>query len=147
MSVDLWFLVAFVLVWIAGPGTQALFLIAPKLHHKIGLSEEGTFKSEFRWFLLDERAIATADMTQFVSGVAFIWLALLGNQSGLIYGVYACACYVYVSVLAVSRWYLLRQNQLSPLATGQLPFYVSYMLILNVFGLYGLYYLWGLALS
>ena len=145
MTVDLWFLVVFVFAWIAGPVTQALFLVAPKFHHKIGLSEEGTLKREFRWFLLDERAIATADMTQFVSGVAFIWLALLGKQSGLVFGLYSCACYVYVSVLAVSRWHLFGKNQLSPLATGQLPFYTAYMVLFNLFGLFGLYYLWGLA--
>ena len=99
MEVNVWFLVVFVLTWIAGPVTQLLFLIAPKFHHKLGMTEDGALKPEFRWFLLDEKAIAIADMTYFVSGVAFIWLTLLGNQTALIFGLYSCACYVYIAVL------------------------------------------------
>ena len=145
MSVDVWFFVVFVLAWIAGPVTQALFLVAPKLHHKIGLTEESALKTEFRWFLIDEKAIATADMTQLFSGGAFIWLALLGKPPALIFGLYSCACYVYISILAVARWHLFGKNQLSPLSAAQLPFYIAYMGLFNLFGLYGLYYLWSLA--
>ncbi len=145
MLVDVWFLVVFVLLWIAAPVTQVLFLIAPKLHHRLGMTEERALKPEFRWFLLDERAIAVADMTYFASGAAFILLTLLGNQAALIFGLYSCACYVYVAVLALSRWHLFGKNQLSPISKGQLPFYMAYMLVFLAFGLFGLNYLWGLA--
>ena len=145
MEVSVWLLVVFVLLWIAGPVTQVLFLVAPKLHHKLGMTEDGALNPEFRWFLLDEKAIAIADMTYFVSGAAFIWLALLGKQSALIFGLYSCACYVYIAPLAISRWLLFGRNQLSPISSGQLPFYMAYMVLFLAFGLYGLYYLWGLA--
>lgn len=147
MEVSVWFLVVFVLVWVAGPVTQLLFLIAPKLHHKIGMTEDNALEPEFRWFLLDEKAIAVADMTHLVSGAAFIWLALLGSQAAPIFGIYNSATYVYIGVLAISRWNLFGKNQLSPISKGQLPFYVAYMVVLLAFGLYGLFYLWGLVQS
>ena len=145
MEVNIWFVVVFVLVWIAGPVTQLLFLVAPKLHHKLGMTEDNAFNPEFRWFLLDEKAIAIADMTYFVSGGAFIWLALLGNQTALIFGLYSCACYVYVALLAISRWRLFGKNHLSPISRGQVPIYMVYMAVFLLFGLYGLFYLWSLA--
>ena len=145
MEVHIWFVVVFVLVWIAGPVTQLLFLVAPKLHHKLGMTEDNAFNPEFRWFLLDEKAIAIADMTYFVSGGAFIWLALLGNQTALIFGLYSCACYVYVALLAISRWRLFGKNHLSPISRGQVPIYMVYMAVFLLFGLYGLFYLWSLA--
>ncbi len=145
MEVNTWFLVVFVIAWIAAPVTQVIFLIAPKFHHKLGMTEDGAFKPEFRWFLLDEKAIAIADMTYFLSGAAFIWLALLGKQSALIFGLYSCACYVYIAPLAISRWLLLGKNQLSPISSKQLPVYMGYMVFFLVFGLFGLFYLWGLA--
>ena len=145
MDISVWFLVVFVLIWIAGPVTQVLFLVAPKLHHHLGMTEDDALKPEFRWFLLDERAIAIADMTYFISGAAFIWLALLGNQAALVFGLYSCACYVYVAPLAISRWLLFGKNQMSPISKTQLPIYMAYMVLFIVFGLYGLFYLWGLA--
>jgi hypothetical protein len=145
MEVSVWFLVVFVLAWVAGPVTQIIFLIAPKLHHKLGMTEGGALKPEFRWYLLDEKAIATADMTHFLSGAAFIWLALLGKQSAVIFGLYSCACYVYVAPLAISRWHLFGKNQLSPISSAQLPIYIAYMAFFLAFGLLGLFYLWGLA--
>ena len=145
MDISVWFLLVFVLIWIAGPVTQLLFLVAPKLHHKLGMTEDGALEPEFRWFLLDEKAIAIADMTQFISGGAFIWLALLGDQAALIFGLYNCACYVYVATLAISRWLLFGKNQFSPISKRQLPMYMAYMGFFIVFGVYGLFYLWGLA--
>ena len=145
MEINAWFLALFVLIWIAVPVTQVLFLIAPELHHKLGLTEDSALSPEFRWFLLDEKAIAISDLTYFVSGGAFICLALLGKPSAVIFGLYSCACYVYVPPFAISRWYLFGKNQLSPIAKKQLPAYVAYMVLLFVFGMYGLFYLWGLA--
>ena len=145
MTVSVSFLVFFVIAWVASPVTQALFLTAPKLHHKLGMTEDRAFEPEFRWFLLDEKAIAIADMTYLVSGAVFIGLALSGSQAAIIFGLYSCACYVYIAVLAISRWRLFGENDLSPISKGQLPVYVAYMVVFLVFGLYGLFYLWGLA--
>ena len=145
MEVGAWFFAIFVLAWVAAPVTQVLFLVAPQLHHKLGMTEDRALRPEFRWFLLDEKAIAIADMTYFVSGGAFIWLALSGNPTALIFGLYSCACYVYIAVLAISRWRLFGKNQLSPISRAQLPIYMAYMVLFLIFGLYGLFYLWGLA--
>ena len=145
MSIGTWFLFLFVLMWIAGPATQVLFLVAPKLHHKLGMTEDNALKPEFRWFLLDEKAIAIADMTCLVSGGLFIWLALLRSQAALIFGLYSCACFVYIAPLAISRWLLFGKNRLSPISKRQLPVFMGYMLVFLLFGLYGLFYLWGLA--
>ncbi len=145
MEISVWFLAVFVLIWIGGPVTQLLFLVAPKLHHKLGMTEDNALNPEFRWFLLDEKAIAIADMTHFISGGAFIWLALLGHDTALIFGLYSCACYVYVAPLAISRWLLFGKNQLSPISRVQVPVYMVYMVLYLVFGLYGVFYLWGLA--
>lgn len=147
MEISSWFMTVFVLLWIAAPLTQLLFLVAPKLHYKLGMTEANAIKPEFKWFLLDEKAIAIADMTYFVSGGAFIWLALLGSPTALIFGLYSCACYVYIAPLAISRWLLFGKYQLSPLSKGQAPIYMAYMVSFLVFGLYGLFYLWGLAQS
>ena len=107
------------------------------------MTEDEALKPEFRWFLLDEKATAIADLTYFVSGGAFIWLALLGNQAALIFGLYSCACYVYIAPLAISRWHLLGKNHLSPMSRAQAPIYMAYMAVFFCFGLYGLFYLWG----
>ena len=147
MEVSAWFLAIFVIVWIAAPGTQLLFLAAPKLYHRLGVTEDKALRPEFRWFLLDEKSIAIADLTYLFSGGAFILLALRENPAALIFGLYSCTCYVYVAPLAISRWLLLGRNQLSPMSRGQMPIYMAYMITLFVFGLYGLFYLWGLARS
>ena len=145
METSTWFITVFVLVWLAGSTTQILFLVAPKLHHKLGLTEAKALEPDFRWFILDEKAIAYADITHAISGLAFIVLALSGDRTALIFGLYSCACYVYISCLAVSRWLMLGKEGISPLDPKQHSFYFSYMGLLLLFGLYGLYYLWGLA--
>ncbi len=145
MTVSTWFLIVFVLLWIAGPVTQVLFLVAPKLHHRLGMTEADALKPEFRWFLLDEKAIAIADLTYLVSGFVFIWLALLGDDTALIFGLYTCACYVYIASLTIPRWILLSMHGLNPAPRSQLVVYISYMVLFGLFGLYGLFYLWGLA--
>lgn len=145
MEVAVWFVVVFVIMWVAGPLGQVLFLIAPKLHHRLGMTEANALKPEFRWFLLDERAIAYADLTYLVSGIAFIWLAVLGNRTALIFGLYTCACYVYIAALTIPRWLLLTRDGLNPAPREQLAVYIAYMVLYCSFGLYGLFYLWGLA--
>ena len=141
----MWFITVFVLSWLAGPATQMLFLFAPKLHHKLGLTEENALNPEFKWFMLDEKAIAIADVTYFISGIIFVVLALQGDSAATIFGLYTCACYVYISSFAVPRWLLLGKNGLSPMQPKQMPAYFSYMVFFFLFGLYGLYYLWGVA--
>ena len=127
-----------------GPVTQLLQLVAPTLHHKLGLTEENALRPEYTWFLLDERAIAIADMTYLIAGGLFIWMSLLGNSMALIFGIYTCSCYVFVSVLVISRWMLLSRFELNPSSGRQLVVYVCYMLFYLVFGLVGLFYLWDL---
>ena len=144
MEVNAWFIAFFVLMWIVGPLTQLLQLIAPELHHRLGLTEAGALKPEFKWYLLEERAIAYADLTCLVSGIAFVWLALLDKSSALIFGLYSCACYVYAASISIPRWLLLAKHELSPQPGRQMPAYVSYMVLYLLFGLYGLFYLWGL---
>ncbi|UCH47874.1 MAG: hypothetical protein JSU95_17800, partial [Betaproteobacteria bacterium] len=132
MEISTWFVVVFILMWIAGPGTQLLQLVAPKLHHKLGLTEADAFKPEFKWFLLEQKAIAFADMTYLVSGIAFIWLALLGNKTALIFGLYSCACYVYFAATFIPSTLLLTKNNLSPVSGKQLGWYLFYAVLFLV---------------
>ena len=145
LEVNAWFLAVFVLIWAAGPLTQVLQLIAPRLHHRLGMTEADAFKPEFKWYLLEERAIAYADLTCLGAGAAFVWLALLGNRAALVFGLYTCACYVYIASISVPRWLLLTKHGLGPLRGGQLAAYISFMALIFLFGLYGLAYLWSLA--
>lgn len=142
MEIGFWFICIFTLTWLLGPVTQVLFLAAPRFHHKIGMTEDKALKPEFKWFLLDEKAIAIADMTHLFAGCAFIWLALIGNKWALLFGLYSCSCYVYIALLAISRWRLFGQNQISPISAAQLPFYMAYMGVFLAFGMYGLVYMW-----
>ena len=114
VEIDTWFIVVFILLWVAGPVTQLLQLVAPKLHLKLGLTETDAFKPEFKWFLLDEKGIAIGDMTYFASGAVFIWLALVENETALIFGLYSCACYVYIAAFSTSRMLLLTKHGLYP---------------------------------
>lgn len=145
MEISAGFIAIFTLMWIAGPLTQVLFLAAPKLHHKLGLMEADAYKPEYRWYLLEERAIAYADMTKVISGIVFVWLALLGIPAASIFGLYVCACYVYIASISIPRWLLLSRDSLSPLPRKQLAIYISYMVLFLLFGLYGLSYLWDSA--
>ncbi len=145
MNASVWFIIVFALVWMAGPLTQVLFLTAPRFHHKLGLTEADVYEPRFKWYLLEERAIAYADLTNLVSGIAFLSLALLGERLALVFGLYSCACYVYIASISIPRWLMLAKHDLCPLPGRQLPFYVAYMALYCLFGLYGLFYLWGLA--
>lgn len=145
MKIDTWFIVVFIIMWAAGPATQLLQLLAPKLHMKLGLMESDAFKPEFKWFLLDERGIAIGDMTFLVSGVAFIWLALLDNDTAIIFGLYSCACYVYFASFSIPRMLLLSRYDLFPAPKTYSGVFVIYMGAFLLFGLYGLFYLWMLA--
>ena len=141
MEVSTWFILVFVLMWVAGPLTQLLFLIAPKLHYKLGLME-----AEFKWYLLEEKALAIADMSYLASGAAFVSLAARQRHG--------CAVRtVYLRRLCVLRSDLYTKNrfghpaQMSPVSKEQLGVYLSYACLYLLFGLYGLFYLWGLTQS
>ena len=68
MQISLWFIILFSFMLIIGPITQLLQLIAPKLHMKLGLQEAKAFEPEFKWFLLEEKAVAIADMSFLITG-------------------------------------------------------------------------------
>jgi len=99
MEVSVWFIVVFVIMWAIGPATQVLQLIAPKLHFKLGLMEKAAFEPEFKWFLLEQRGIAYADLTFCFTAIVFVWLAIAGSKTALIFGLYTSACYVYFATL------------------------------------------------
>lgn len=145
MEVSNWFVIAFLLFWIAGPLTQFLQLVAPRLHQKLGMTEARAFEPEFKWYLLEERAIAIADMTWLVSGIAFFVLLLNDSRHALIFGLYNCACYVYIAAISIPRWLFLVKHGLGPMEGAQLKAFMIYMASFLLFGLYGLVYLWGLA--
>jgi len=143
MEIGVWFIVFFIIMWALGPATQALQLIAPKLHSKLGLMEKAAFEPEFKWFLLEQRGTAYADLTFFFSGIVFVWLALAGSPTAPIFGLYSCACYVYFATLYLAQFVLLSQHNLHPVSKGQIGVYVAYAGLFLFFGLYGLFYLWG----
>ena len=145
MEISTWFVVLFALAWIANPLTQLLQLVAPKLHHELGMTEADAFKPENKWYLLEERAIAIADMSYLVAGLAFLVLVMLDNRTALIFGIYNCACYVYIGLISIPRWLLLVKHELGPLKGNQLGAYMAYMIVFMMFGLYGMVYLWGVA--
>lgn len=147
MEISPWFIGAFALAWVANPLTQLLQLVAPKLHYKLGMTEADAFKSENKWYLLEERAIAMADMSYLVAGLAFLVLAMMNERSALLFGIYNCACYVYMALISIPRWLLLAKHELGPLKGNQLGAYMAYMIVFLLFGLYGMVYLWGVAMA
>ena len=142
MRVDLWFMVLFSIFFIIGPLTQFLQLVAPKLHRKMGLMEANAFKPEFKWYLLDERAIAIADMTYFVTGILFIIGECLGKEWSIPFGIFTCAIYIYFSLLEMCRWILLGRNNLNPISKSQILSFYAYLAAFGIFGVIGFFYLW-----
>ncbi len=143
MTIDMWFVIGFIVLWVLGPLTQLLQLIAPSLHKKLGLMEARAFEPEFKWFQVEERAIAIADMSFLLSGVVFVIGALGGRAWAIPFGFFTCAIYVYFGLMCLSRWALLGRHGLSPLSPGQLKVYVLYIGVFILFGLFGMIYLWG----
>ena len=138
-----WFIIVFILMWIAGPFTQLLQLVAPALHRKLGMMEEDAFKPEFKWYLLEERAIASADMSFTLAGLVFIVGALSGHAWAIPFGFFTCAIYLYFGLMSIFRWALLGRHKLSPVTPKQFKAYTVYMVLFVVFGLFGMIYLWG----
>ena len=145
MEVSVWFIAVFVIMWLLGPASQVLQLIAPKTHKKLGFTEAAAFEPEFRWFLLYERGTAYADLTYFVAGIAFVVLALGGHRVALIFGIYTCAAWVFVMTQYLVQLTLLSRENLHPVSEGQIGFYRVYGVAYIAFGLFGMAYLWGLA--
>lgn len=147
MDVSIWFVVVFVIMLVLGPVTQVLQLVAPKLHKRLGLMEAAAYEPDFRWFMIEQRAIAYADLTFLFAGVIFVVLALLDNGWAPLFGIYTCACYVYFVAIWIPETLMLMKNDLSPAKREQLPFFYVYGFLFAAFGLYGMYYLWDLARS
>ena len=122
-----------------------LQLIAPKLHFKLRLMEKAAFEPEFRWFRLIERRTAYGDLIHFFAGIAFVWLAIAGNETALIFGLYTCSVYLFVMTQYLVQLVLLTGQNLHPVSKDQLGFYVVYAGLFIAFGLYGLSYLWAIA--
>ena len=147
MDISVWFIVVFVIMWIIGPLSQVLMLVAPKLHMRLGLMEADAYKPEFKWFLLEQKSIAYADLTQLASGAIFLVLALVDNAWAPIFGIFSCAIYVYFPAQWLADILLLIKNDMSPVKTAQLRVYLVYMAFFVAFGLYGMYYLFDLTLT
>jgi hypothetical protein len=135
----------FIIMWALGPATQVLQLIAPQLHYKLGLMEKAAFEPEFKWFRLYERGTAYADLTYFFAGIAFVWLAIAGNETALVFGLYTCSVYLFVMTQYLVQLVLLTRQNLHPVSKDQIGFYVVYAGLFIAFGLYGLFYLWAIA--
>jgi len=144
MEISFWFIALFIFMWFIGPLTQLLHLIAPKLHKKLGLMEGNAFEPEFKWYLLEEKAVAIADMTYLVTGLLFVVFAFLENKIALIFGLYTCVCYIYFASIYIPRTVLLTRHNLSPVPTKQLRAYLFYVTLFLAFGLFGVFYLWAL---
>jgi hypothetical protein len=147
MDISVWFIVVFVLMWIIGPLSQVLMLVAPKLHARLGLMEADGYKPEFKWFLLEQKSIAYADLLQLASGVGFLVLVLADNPWAAIFGIFSCAIYVYFPAQWLADILLLIKNDMSPVRPAQLRIYLVYMALFVAFGLYGMYYLFDLTLA
>ena len=145
MQIDTWLIVLFIIMWALGPATQVLQLIAPQLHYKLGLMEKAAFEPEFKWFRLYERGTAYADLTHFFAGIAFVWLAIAGNETALVFGLYTCSVYLFVMTQYLVQLVLLTRQNLHPVSKDQIGFYVVYAGLFIAFGLYGLFYLWAIA--
>lgn len=143
MEISLWFILLFAFMLILGPFTQLLQLIAPELHKKLGLSEARAFEPEFKWYLLEEKAVAIADMAYLATGLIFIVCAILGKKIALIFGLYTCVCYIYFALIYIPRTLLLTKHNLSPLPANQLVIYLGYVTLFLAFGLFGVFYLWS----
>ncbi len=142
MVASYWFLALFFLFLLLGPGTQVLQLVAPKLHHRLGLTEKAALEPKFRWFQLYERGTAYADLTQLTAGVAFMVLALLGNRHAIVFGIYTCSAYVFVMTQFLAQLVLLSRENLHPASKGQFVSFGVYALSFIIFGIFGIAYLW-----
>jgi len=146
MVIPLWFMIIFTIVWLFGSGGQLIAVFSQRLHQKLGLTESRAFEPEFKWYLVDEHAIAYADIVHFITGFLFILFYILGDQNlALKLGCFTFAVYVYVFPLCVFRFYFLSKNNLYP--TQDKKETRKVLLILTIFGLYyifGTWYLWRL---
>jgi len=105
--------------------------------------EEKTFEPQYKWFYLEEKAIAIADMSFLIAGIIFVIGSLLKTGWTIPFGIFVCTVYIYFGIMSIMRWILLGKNNLSPVSKKQLPVYVIYMLLFVIFGFFGLFYLWS----
>ena len=143
MNLDIWFIIVFIVLWIVGPLTQLLQIVAPSWHMKLGLMEGKAFDPEFKWYRLEEKATAIADISFLLSGIVFVVGAVQGQAWAIPFGFFTCAVYLYFGLVCIFRWVLLGKHNLSPLLPRQLKAYILYIGVFVVFGLFGMIYLWG----
>jgi len=136
------FIGIFTLLLIMGPLTQLLFIINQPLHVKLGLSEYIILQPEYGWFKADEMAIAWADMTYLMTGVAFIIGAFLRKPWSIPCGFYTSAAWSFILLMARFRWPLLEANGFGVLGADQVNFFYGYAYLYILFGWFGMYYLW-----
>jgi hypothetical protein len=118
---------------------------AATLQARIDGEGRAAFEPEFKWFRLYERGTAYADLTHFFAGIAFVWLAIAGNETALVFGLYTCSVYLFVMTQYLVQLVLLTRQNLHPVTKDQIGFYVVYAGLFIAFGLYGLFYLWAIA--
>ncbi len=144
MEVPLWFMVVFILYgWLFGSGGQILAVLNQRLHQKIGFTEERAFEPDFKWYKIDEYAIACSDVLHFVTGFLFIVFYFSGQQNLAIKcGCFTFAIYIYISFLCVFRILFLSKNNLYP--TSNIKQTRNVLIIVITFGLYSIFGAWYL---
>ncbi len=136
------FVAAFILLWIAGPLTQLLFIVKPSLHQSWGLSSPIMLDPEFGWHKADELAIAWADMTYLVAGAVFVIGAMMRRSWAIPFGFYTSAAWSFILLLAMIRWPLLEANGFGVISGDQKIAFYAYAIVYVVFGWFSMVYLW-----
>ena len=136
------FVAAFILLWIAGPLTQLLFIMKPSLHQSWGLSSPIMLDPEFGWHKADELAIAWADMTYLVAGAVFVIGAMMRRSWAIPFGLYTSAAWSFILLLAMIRWPLLEANGFGVISGDQKIAFNAYAIVYVVFGWFSMVYLW-----
>ncbi|MDJ0639808.1 MAG: hypothetical protein QNJ20_13305 [Paracoccaceae bacterium] len=136
------FVAAFILLWIAGPLTQLLFIMKPSLHQSWGLSSPIMLDPEFGWHKADELAIAWADMTYLVAGAVFVIGAMMRRSWAIPFGLYTSAAWSFILLLAMIRWPLLEANGFGVISGDQKIAFYAYAIVYVVFGWFSMVYLW-----
>ena len=136
------FIGLFIFLLLMGPFTQLLQIISLPLHVKWGLSERIILQPEYSWFRSDELAIAWADMTYLVAGIAFVIGAFLRKSWCIPLGFYTSAAWSFIMLLARIRWSLLEANGFNVVEGEQALVFYIYAYVYILFGWYGMYYLW-----
>ena len=136
------FIGAFIVMYLIGPVTQLIQIVDLDLHVRLGLSEAIVLDPAFAWFKVDELAIAWADMTTLVAGIAFVAGALTRRSWSIWFGFYTLAVWSYWPTLVMLRWTLHPLAGYDILPEAQAVLYFGYMILFAIFSLFGLFYLY-----